>query len=437
MYRKPTRVILLALLICLSVVFQSFAKLDLGGMTMSVMQAPPLENPLHLSRGAIYQQSSLANVGGVAFELEALPAESLNIQSISLFYDAGSEDGSRLIATIDSQKIYIPLYDWQLIPIAHYADSPYYACFTYFGKLVDKQQEQNVRNKGGKIVNYHPALQNTLLGLRLMQSDLMLMYNECADLPKQNNVYILGKGESAPDVEQNRNGLNNILLTLQSIESDLQLKFRSYLISDYQQDIRFFYPKETLKISGHPFYYCWRYTYEGMSQQEQLQFQKTVLSTFTNEMKDAENQLKIAFNQKDWYIEKLLIELNRYEESFAIYGGGTVNDALKLKNDNDRRQFLNQFHTSSLHDLIFQLRYDMALHEPVYLKEYSERLSVDPAKLQAINPAVWNVTTNTMRYAAFFRYCKAHFPDQWQDFLNQIAGASVEPQVMTPTVLWP
>lgn len=42
------------------------------------------------------------------------------------------------------------------------------------------------------------------------------------------------------------------------------------------------------------------------------------------------------------------------------------------------------------------------------------------------NPAVMNATIQTMRYAAFFRYVKENFPDQWTAFLQQIEPAKEE-----------
>ncbi|MBC8185349.1 hypothetical protein H8E88_30005 [candidate division KSB1 bacterium] len=404
---------------------------------MPPMEAPPLKSPLDMSRGSIYSQKSLASVGGIAFELEAVPVESLLVESLALSYNPQQEDGSRFLLSVNDKAVYAELYDWQLIPIAFYADSPYFACFTFFGHLLDKQQEKSVREKGGKIVNHHPALLNTLLGLRLMQSDLLLMYGDCADLPKKGNTYILGNGESEPDVWRNRNGLNNIIRKLQNMKSDHGMKYRSYLISDYKQDIRFSIQNDTLQIRGNPFFYCWHYKYEEMGEAKQLKFQKKVISDIDQELGKANKQSGGTFNRRSWYIEKLLIELKRYEESYRIYSAGTVIDVLRLNEENARRSFLDRYATSSLQEILVDLIYNMAMHEPVFLKEYSEQLSANPVELRAMNPAVWDATTNTMRFAAFFRYCKSHFSDEWQIFLKQIDQVSIEPGIVTPTVIFP
>ena len=128
--------------------------------------------------------------------------------------------------------------------------------------------------------------------------------------------------------------------------------------------------------------------------------------------------------------------MKRYEENYEFYSAGTVTEVLRLNDANERRSFLDRYATSSLRELLIQLRYNMAMYEPVFLEEFSERLSANPTELRSMNPAVWDATTNTMRFAAFFRYCRSHFSDEWQSFLKQIDQVSIEPEIVTPTVIW-
>jgi hypothetical protein len=55
--------------------------------------------------------------------------------------------------------------------------------------------------------------------------------------------------------------------------------------------------------------------------------------------------------------------------------------------------------------------------------------------LKAINPAVWNAGTTTMRYAAFFRYCKKTDSAMWAGFLKSLDGVIPHPTVKTPDVV--
>ncbi len=129
----------------------------------------------------------------------------LLFESADWSYEPDRADGQRLSVSLDGRNLVAAFHDWCLVPLVHYADSDDRACFTFFGHLLDADMEEQVRERGGKIVNYHRAFQNTLLGLRLMQIDLLLMYPDCAELPQQDGRYILGAGESPPDVAANTN----------------------------------------------------------------------------------------------------------------------------------------------------------------------------------------------------------------------------------------
>lgn len=72
-----------------------------------------------------------------------------------------------------------------------------------------------------------------------------------------------------------------------------------------------------------------------------------------------------------------------------------------------------------------------------HMEDMSAELTGMHEEIAAINPAVWNATVATMRYAAFFRYCKLEFPDEWGAFFNQIKNISTRPTVSTISVILP
>ena len=74
--------------------------------------------------------------------------------------------------------------DWQLIPIVRFADSPYFTCLTLSGSLNDKRITETILKNGGRIINYHQAFSNTLLGWRLLEMDILLIYPEAVNLPE-------------------------------------------------------------------------------------------------------------------------------------------------------------------------------------------------------------------------------------------------------------
>jgi hypothetical protein len=411
-----------------------FAQLKLGDMTFVSMSAPVLTNPDHLSIG-LRSHRFLATVGGVAFDKVAIPAVGLDLTSLSLSYRSDLADGSRLGIAMNGKRIMTQIYDWQLVPIVRFAESPYYSCFTLFGKLADSGKQKQVLDQGGRILNYHPAFINTLLGLRLFQLDILILDNACSDLPKDGNRYILGNGESEPNVLENQMRMNNFVYHVNEIESDLRLKFRSYVICDFNQDIRFDIQNDSLMITGAPFYYCWRFRSDDPEYDQKVDVNR-ITQEIDDSLKSEGTERPQTFEERKWYIQALIQQARDYEARYEVFSEGTVVDLVKKKDDRDRERFLDMYYTSSLRELLVQMRLAMDAFDVVYLKEYSERLSSRPDILRGINPAVWDVASYTMRYAAFFRFCKEKFPNQWEDFAKQIRNMSVGPSVTTPTVMY-
>lgn len=63
-------------------------------------------------------------------------------------------------------------------------------------------------------MNYHAALSDTLLGLRVLMGDPLIIEPDCADPPRQGDEYVLGEGEAAPDVAENEERLVEVLEAL-------------------------------------------------------------------------------------------------------------------------------------------------------------------------------------------------------------------------------
>ncbi len=71
-----------------------------------------------------------------------------------------------------------------------------------------------------------------------------------------------------------------------------------------------------------------------------------------------------------------------------------------------------------------------------YLDKFSQEHTKLTATLAQANPAVWDAARMTMRYSAFFRYCKKNHPAAWKKFLAELKRAEApEPKVTTPTVM--
>lgn len=409
------------------------AQLRLGPQTLLHMEAPTLRNPDHLSL-ALKTQKFSAAVGGVAFDQIARADAGLVVQDLSLEYRPDLPDGGRLWLIVNGNKIAAPLHDWQLVPIARFADSPYYSCFTLFGQLTDSAKEKEVLERGGRILNYHPALVNTLLGLRIFQLDILIVNESADDLPKDGGRFVLGSGESVPNMKMNEIGMRVFHYYLNNVKSDLKQTHRSYVICDYGQDIRFNLHGNTLNMTGSPYYYFWIYRFDQPGYDPKAAAKK-VEDQIREGMEAARKADPGGFDPRNWLIEVLLVQTREYEAGYRIYSSGTIVDLISIQEEDSRRSFLMGYATNSLYDMLFSMRADMDAHQVIHLKEYSDLVSSKPYLLRDINPAVCDAGVNTMRYSAFFRFCKRDFPEKWQKFMEQIEKAAVEPPIITPTVM--
>jgi hypothetical protein len=121
----------------------------------------------------VFSYTVASGVGGVLFQATALPMGNAVNQPLSLRYDPAKDDGQRLIVTVGTSEIVPPLYDWQLIPIARYADSEYNACITLLGQPT--YPEMITGSRRDMYLEVHPALSNTLIGFNLFLIDAMLI----------------------------------------------------------------------------------------------------------------------------------------------------------------------------------------------------------------------------------------------------------------------
>ncbi len=348
------------------------------------LDGPHLHAPriTHANLSAALQSASfLSSVGGVAFDGVATGERGLRV--VALRYNAARPDGQRLEVTVQAegsspQAVTAAIYDWQLVPIARFADSQTFQCFTLFGRLQDQNDEQVRRARGEELLNYHSAFADTLLGLRLMQADLLIIRPDACDLPKENGSYYLGAGETAPDVRLNQKRL----YTCQHGFGGS--RFSSYVICDHGQSVVFAARNGALELTGAPYWYCWRY--------------------------------KIDDRQK---LREAQMAINREAEQIV------------------RQQPRNQGDTQEDLQRRFDLLVDRLRTERLFeaLPEYSRQVSAAVQAAEGVNPAVYRALANTMRYASFFRHAKKAQPEQWQAFVASLRGVRLDPAVHTPTAM--
>jgi hypothetical protein len=430
------------ILILLSILFFSlhiFSQENLGPQTItqfdienSVLRpdAPTLTESIPMEIG-IDNQLFLSGVGGVSFDQVALPESGFSINSVQLNYNKNAQNGSRLELTVNNHPASVYLPDWLLIPLAKYSESPWYSCVTIFGKLNNKTLEKLIVDHKGRVINYHPSFDNTLLGIRLLYMDMLVGYEFTHELPKNSiGEYILGLGEVEPNHAENHNGAYYLSQHFNEIQNKYNQTFRSYIISDYSQKIHFNVVNDSLIIDGFPYFYCWRFNYDikGYNINDVAE---SIATKYNKQISELSGQ-----TPEDWMIDKLIALSKKYDGKYGFYTSGTFIDLVKLQSDTEKRQFLEKYYPESLFQMIVETEAYMDSESIIYLKEYSDDVSAKPELFEAANPEVWNATVYTMRFGAFFRYIKSNYPLEWSAFIDQIQSVDAQPRVKTPTAMY-
>lgn len=254
--------------IVLAAVAPALADVQLGRFTCtsttSAARSLKTTAPLARSLGSAPRLRFVGKVGGVGFDAVAVAAEGFKVESLAIAYDPTREDGERLVLEINGEEVAVDLPDWQLIPIARYAASDSTSCFTLFGELEDKQEEEALKADGHRILNYDDAFRDTLLGLRLFQLDVLLLDDDFAlELPKDGEGnYLIGLGESEPDLEEAVDALSDYRTLRNALEIEGELDgfdtdHQSWVITDHGVNVVFGVEDGFLEIAGEPFFYFW------------------------------------------------------------------------------------------------------------------------------------------------------------------------------------
>jgi len=373
------------------ITFPDSKVMKLSGAHLLDEPAPPLKNPTPVSRG-IKSHAFVSSVGGVAFGGVASLEKGWSIADLA--YHADKPDGQRLEVTLvdpsgKSQTVTAAIHDWQLVPIAEFAADEQHAIFTLFGELKDKEREKYHRERGHHILNYNSAFEDSLLGLRLFQADVLILREYACDLPKQNDDYVLGAGESPPDVQANRRAL----ASLHEHMGTGKQKFQSYVICDHGSEVKASAQDGKLMLTGRPFWYFWR----------------TADDKDLMKVQEAANRLANRKIREELEIDKKIMS---YEELTQKYTP-----------EYQRRRHGEIFDEVVSKELLRAL--------PKLSKDVSDRIK----ELGGVNPEVYESLTAVMRYAAFFRLVQKTKKDQFSEFLSSVQNIETSPGVNTPTVL--
>ncbi len=359
--------------------------LQLGELSYSRAPAPFLRQAVSVS--PIFFRA----VGGVAFDAVAVGRDGLYVADLE--YNSKLPDGKRLVVSVSQQetevlKVESQIYDWQLIPIALFAASNEGSAMTLFGLLDDDQFRDELLRAGGRAINYHPALDNTLVGLRLMQADIMLFDQNATDLPKNvDGDYVLGAGEIRPNINLNTRRFKAIQDLLKQ-EEQLGNTYSSYVVGDIMSTVKFYIENGVLKFSGRPTWVMWDTPYDY----------RTAIDFFrlVEAAREGDQEAIMRLNLSYEIQSELLQDLNRYAAVIDRYQGEEIPTEVN--------------------------------------EQLSEKVSRMVEQEAGINPVVYDTLIKVMNYRALFKHFKSRKPLEFDRFVSSLAKVKIFPVVTTPTV---
>lgn len=216
----------------------------------------PLDDEVPLERG-LESLDWLARTQGVAL---GAVAQGQGVQVAGMRYDPVAPDGQRLVVDLvdthgQALSVRAELYDWQLLPLIAYAAHDQASLVTTHGQMADPIETSLLRENAYEIIGLHPALQDTLLGLRLFQASVMILYPAATDLPHRGQEPFTGPGEPAHDGRAAKNALLDLH---EHFARAGEPTFQGFVITDHGQALTYGVQEGRLVLQGEPAWHCWR-----------------------------------------------------------------------------------------------------------------------------------------------------------------------------------
>jgi hypothetical protein len=245
---RTTVFLFLALVLSFSAFGIDIANSAAFGIAEATKTAPLLEVRANGSK-EVHSYTVASGIGGVLFQATALPAGNAVNQPLSLSYDPAKDDGQRLLVTVGTAGIVPPLYDWQLIPIARYADSEYNACITLLGQPT--YLERLTGTGSDMYLEVHPAFSNTLIGFNLFLIDAMLINpDRIRRIPGAFSETVRGYNDGEFDETRSASSAGQISWIL----SNWEYGYSSYIYTDCETNISYDVIDGQLVFMGVPTY---------------------------------------------------------------------------------------------------------------------------------------------------------------------------------------
>lgn len=419
-----------------------------GGLSIAFLSAPSIQNSLPTAQ-MMRSSAGLMGSGGIYFNQTANPFGDQGINSLNLRYDEKEKDGYRLNLVINNEQVKVLIPDWQLIPIVRFAGSPYFTCLTLSGSLNDTGKAETILKNGGRIINYHQAFNNTLLGWRLLEMDILLIYPEAVNLPEfDDGGSILGSFESLFSATEGTQVFNSMQNFLNGLQKSTGEKHRSWLLNDTRKPVTFRIVNGQLRFDYEMFYNCWRFNCdaEDMNYEKKTRRIDFLRKRLRDEFDIETEKVKTGKLDENLFrtqtIKILLDELKTNFEEHPVFAREYFGETQYRVFENSNREgslpsLLDKYSTKEITEFCNIAKQINTMFHIVTMDNYSKSLSGKLNEIRKINPLAFEATVNTLKYSAFFRYVKEKFPEEWNKFAGSINNLRPVPAAETPTVIYP
>lgn len=446
--------------------------LELGALSLTHLPAQTMSS-VTFSRAPMAFSAFARAVGGVAFTTKAASADGSSIER--LLYDRTAPEGSRLIAEMHRPDGSVGRYiidapDWIHVPLARFVASGSDAAVTLFGTLKDELAQEETREQGAMIANYHPALENTLLGLRLLQADMMAFEENATDLFRDKGQYILGAKERAPSSEELRANAESFRKVNAWVKRQAE-RYTSYVTGDIDSNVQYSISSGKLKLVGEPIWYCWRHNDEKLEAIITRHSSKLSADAFAlfslgrlNERVEAE-YTKLAraagqagndnpeassplIFQAKWAAQKALAKaiidrpvgpgdrltlVSKQKLSSALTSSDVKALTSQLQSVASMVQRDPQMEkrlTEEIESILPAIATSIKEAPVVQMPEYSTQFSKLIRSERGINPIVYRALQTSVRVAAFMRTAKDANPQAFRQFVSSLSDVS--PSIANP-----
>lgn len=196
-------------------------------------------------QAVLRDQSTLRQTGGGLLVSTAEPHPTLVGHRIKLAYVRKNMDGRRVqVAVGGREPAFMDLYDWELKPLAEFADSQ-----------LNGAIHMTPHRSGGKKIELHDAFQGRLLGLRMIQADVMPRGYIASQryLPRSHLGLLLGEGEKQHLGKEE---------TVQEAERALSDLFKANtagwnVLTDAGVKFTYSVDGDRFVVSGRPYVFAW------------------------------------------------------------------------------------------------------------------------------------------------------------------------------------